>query len=111
MFHVNPSDFSHFHFHIHTHHTLHYVLCPKPCFILACLVAVLFVFQVGAKCKVELEHESEMYTCHVQFISKDKTYCVVFVEAIGKKLGVPLFLPVFVDLCREMLNTGLNILF
>ncbi|XP_016962741.1 protein ovarian tumor locus isoform X3 [Drosophila biarmipes] len=46
-------------------------------------------FKVGAKCKVELEHESEMYTCHVQIISKDKTYCVVFVEAIGKKLGVP----------------------
>ncbi|KAH8368523.1 hypothetical protein KR084_012699 [Drosophila pseudotakahashii] len=46
-------------------------------------------FKVGAKCKVESEHDSEMYTCHIQSISKDKTYCVVFVEAIGKKLGVP----------------------
>lgn len=60
------------------------------CLILPRLVAVLFVFQVGAKCKVELPNETEMYTCHVQNISKDKNYCHVFVERIGKEIVVPL---------------------
>ncbi|EDX02243.1 protein ovarian tumor locus isoform X1 [Drosophila yakuba] len=46
-------------------------------------------FKVGAKCKVELQNETEMHTCHIQSIYKDKTYCVVFVEAIGKKIVVP----------------------
>ncbi|XP_041563048.1 protein ovarian tumor locus isoform X1 [Drosophila elegans] len=46
-------------------------------------------FKVGAKCKVELEYESEMYTCHIQSISKDKTTCVVFAEMLGQKLWVP----------------------
>ncbi|KMZ08791.1 protein ovarian tumor locus isoform X1 [Drosophila simulans] len=46
-------------------------------------------FKVGAKCKVELPHETEMYTCHVQNISKDKKYGLIFVETIGKKIVVP----------------------
>ncbi|XP_041675178.1 protein ovarian tumor locus isoform X2 [Drosophila eugracilis] len=46
-------------------------------------------FKVGAKCKVELENQLEMSTCHIQNISKDRTHSVVFVEAIGKKLWVP----------------------
>ncbi|EDW51331.1 GM21279 [Drosophila sechellia] len=46
-------------------------------------------YMVGAKCKVELPHETEMYTCHVQNISKDKKYGLIFVETIGKKIVVP----------------------
>ncbi|KAH8387401.1 hypothetical protein KR093_006900, partial [Drosophila rubida] len=48
-------------------------------------------FKVGAKCHVELQIESErqMYTCHIQKIGVDKSYCIVFVEQFGKKYLVP----------------------
>ncbi|KAH8235500.1 hypothetical protein KR032_001680 [Drosophila birchii] len=46
-------------------------------------------FKVGAKCRVEMEPEFELSTCHIQIIFRDKTHCVVYVEKIGKKLLVP----------------------
>ncbi|KAH8288191.1 hypothetical protein KR054_008321 [Drosophila jambulina] len=46
-------------------------------------------FKVGAKCRVEMEHEWDLYTCHIQKIFRDKTHCVVFVEKIGKMILVP----------------------
>lgn len=82
--------------HSHTPHTSHFKrfhfclmwnfllsLYPSRCF-------VLFVFQVGAKCRVELEHELEMLTCHIQKISHDKASCLIFLEKLGKKILVPL---------------------
>ncbi|XP_062141643.1 protein ovarian tumor locus isoform X1 [Drosophila sulfurigaster albostrigata] len=48
-------------------------------------------FKVGAKCRVELQIDSEceMYTCHIQKIGIDKSYYIVFVEPFGKKFLVP----------------------
>ncbi|EDV35111.2 uncharacterized protein Dana_GF22579 [Drosophila ananassae] len=46
-------------------------------------------FKVGAKCRVELEHELEMLTCHIQKISHDKASCLIFLEKLGKKILVP----------------------
>ncbi|EDW65918.2 deubiquitinase otu isoform X1 [Drosophila virilis] len=48
-------------------------------------------FKVGAKCRVELltDAERQLYTCHIQKISADKSYCVVYVEHFGKKFLVP----------------------
>ncbi|KAH8256664.1 hypothetical protein KR026_012286 [Drosophila bipectinata] len=46
-------------------------------------------FKVGAKCRVELQHEVEMVTCHIQKISRDNSSCLVFLEKIGKMTLVP----------------------
>ncbi|KAH8416409.1 hypothetical protein KR222_002809, partial [Zaprionus bogoriensis] len=48
-------------------------------------------FKVGAKCRVELQTENDrkMYTCHIQKIGADKSFCVVFVEHFGKECMVP----------------------
>ncbi|KAH8320184.1 hypothetical protein KR074_010341 [Drosophila pseudoananassae] len=46
-------------------------------------------FKVGAKCRVELHHELDMVTCHIQKISRDNASCLVFLESIGKKILVP----------------------
>lgn len=88
--------------HTHTHHThfpslvqlLSFIFHPRP----SLGVSVLFVLQVGAKCRVEMEHEWELSTCHIQQIFQDKSHCVVFVEKLGKKLLVALSLPTYLPL-------------
>ncbi|XP_017871629.1 PREDICTED: protein ovarian tumor locus isoform X1 [Drosophila arizonae] len=48
-------------------------------------------FKVGAKCRVELvtDTDRQLYTCHIQKISADKSCSVVYIEHFGKKFLVP----------------------
>lgn len=53
--------------------------------------------QVGAKCRVELvtDTDRQLYTCHIQKISIDKSCSIVYIEHFGKKflVGRPSLLP------------------
>lgn len=64
-----------------------YYLSYLIAFNLVQLFFFLLSFQVGAKCRVELqtENDRQMYTCHIQKIGTDKSFCVVFVENFGKE--------------------------
>lgn len=64
----------------------YYLISLSNCFQFA-LTLFLLSFQVGAKCRVELqtENDRQMYTCHIQKIGADKSFCVVFVENFGKE--------------------------
>nr|XP_016997652.2 protein ovarian tumor locus [Drosophila takahashii] len=46
-------------------------------------------FKVGAKCQVEFEVNRPLGTCHIQAISKDKSFCRVFIEGRGELKEVP----------------------
>ncbi|KAH8353285.1 hypothetical protein KR084_010120, partial [Drosophila pseudotakahashii] len=46
-------------------------------------------FKVGAKCQVEFEINRPLGTCHIQAISKDKSFCRVFIEGQGQLQEVP----------------------
>lgn len=49
-----------------------------------------YVFQVGAKCHVQLyKSENTLYTCHIQEILMEKGLCTVFIEQLGEKRLVP----------------------
>jgi len=62
------------------------------------MVIIIIIFkrdclQVGAKCHVKLKKsDNELYICHIQEISMDKGYCVVFIEQLGEKRMVSIIL-------------------
>lgn len=71
---------------------------PSNCFQFGLTLFFFLSLQVGAKCRVELqtENDRQMYTCHIQKIGTDKSYCVVFVENFGKEYLVGTYLLCFI---------------